>query len=114
MGHVEIANLLHDRGLILCMIGNQPHRGLGMLFAAKVMQPQRSDFAWDYFTQYLNAFESQLMIEGCTRPVIPMEIVRDAKIFVNDPDFKRLRTYVMHRYDKGDYDNMHGYQTNLK
>ncbi len=114
LGQIQIATILHDRGILLTVFGNQPHRSLGMLYTAHILQPHRSDFAFDYVTQVLSAYEGERLIEGQRVPVVPMECVTLARQFPNDPDFQKLRRYVMWRNLKGDYDNMHGFKEEEK
>jgi hypothetical protein len=80
-----------------------------MLYVAHILQPHRSDFAFDYVTQVLSSYEGERLIEGQRIPVVPIQCVMLARQFPNDPDFQKLRKYVMWRNGKGDYDNMHGY-----
>ena len=114
LGQIQIATILHDRGILLTIFGNLPHRSLGMLYTAHMMQPHRADFAFDYVTQVMASYEGERLIEGQRVPVVPMQCVALARQFPNDPDFKRLRKYIMYRNLKGDYYDMHGYKEEEK
>jgi hypothetical protein len=96
--------------MLLTILGNLPHRSLGLLYVAQQMQPQRNDYAFDYTTQVLSAYENEILIEGQRIPVVPMQIVSQARKFDDDKDWRKLRLYVMWRNLKGDYDNLHGYK----
>lgn len=78
------------------------------------MQPQRNDFAFDYATQVLSAYENERMIEGQRIPVVPMQIAAMSRQFSDDPDWRKLRLYVMWRNLKGDYEGMHGFKEEAK
>jgi len=110
LGQIQIATRLHDTGLVMTIFGNLPHRALGMLYVAHLMQPHRTDYAFDYTANVMASYEGERMLEGQKMPVIPMQIVYLAREFHHDKDWQTLSKYIMHRNAKGDYDNFHGYK----
>lgn len=68
----RFAEVTHENGMTLCVLQNLPHRGLGMLYWANTLQPQRDDWARDYLTMWLVATAEKRVQEGQTRPVLAM------------------------------------------
>lgn len=94
------ADRLHYEGDLLCRLKNLPHRGLGMLWWAYILQPERADYMRDYLAQYLIYTDGEMLLEGSTKPVVPMMAVRAAREFPKNKDLDAIRMVVMANYFK--------------
>ncbi len=83
-------NSMYHTSRQLALMGNLPHRFLGGLFWAQQCQPQREDYAYTYFVEWLLADKEERFLEGQTRPVVPELIVKRSKEFPKDPDLAKL------------------------
>lgn len=89
-----INHMFHQsRQLLIC--GNLPHRGLGGLFWCMEYQPQREDYAYQYLIEWLLLDKEERMLEGQTRPVVPMLITRKARDFPESLDIQKLKEIIM-------------------
>ncbi len=98
---MQLVDYLFQTGKKLAMMGNLPHRSLGMLHAAHVLAPHRADIAYQYCIEWLMIDKSERLLEGQRRPVVPMYIVKLSARFPRDPDFRIMRTMVMHDHLTG-------------
>lgn len=73
---LQTVDALHSLGKQLCLLHNLPHRGLGILYAAHVMQPQRKDWERDYLLECLIVQDEKRMAEGSRRPVIAEQAIQ--------------------------------------
>ena len=91
-----IINHIYYESRQLALFGNLPHRYLGGLFWCQQMQPQREDYEYTYLVEWMLADKEERLLEGQTRPVVPMLAVRKATIeFPFDPDLEKLKDFVM-------------------
>ena len=82
---------VHDTGLLLSVLGNLPHRSLGMLWASHLMMPWREDYAADYLSQWTYLDEKEFLLEGQTRPVVPAYACKVAVDFPRDEKIRKLK-----------------------
>lgn len=67
---IQVADKLHETGSQLCFLQNLPHRGLGMLYTASMLQPSRLDYELDYLSEWTIFNQEEMMIEGSREAVM--------------------------------------------
>lgn len=92
---LAFVNHIHHQSRQLALLGNLPHRYLGGLFWASQLQPQREDYVYTYEVEWLLADKEERILEGMTKPVVPMMIAKKAREFPEDRDLQKLRQVVM-------------------
>lgn len=94
--HLQAYNAVveHDLGIALCLLGNLPHRGLGMLYSAHIKYPHRADFAQDYLEQWVLLTLNERFIEGQTKPVVPMMSAQLARQFQDVADIQKVNKVI--------------------
>ena len=97
---LQSCDWLSEEGQRLNMLGNLPHRGLGMIYAAHFLQPWREDYARSYITEWWLADSEERMMEGQLRPVVPMLTVRMANEFPFNRDLQILRMVMIQNASK--------------
>jgi len=90
LAYARVADWLEGTGLLLCQLHNLPHRGLGMMYAAHIMRPERADYAREYCRQWFVAVAQDRLAEGSRRPVVPMLAARLARQFPTDPEMQTV------------------------
>lgn len=91
---------LHRDGELLCKLRNLPHRGLGTLYWATQLAPDRADYVKDYLFYYLEAQREELFLEGSNKPVVPMYAVAVARGFPRNADLQKIRAIFMYQHFK--------------
>ncbi len=91
---------LHKLGSQLAFVSNLPHKSLGALYWAHLLQPEREDYRYDYLTTFLLLDRDERLIEGQTRPVVPMYAVSLAGEYPEDAELQHLRKYIMYQFKK--------------
>lgn len=86
----QIVQKLEDLGVQMMMLGNQPHRGLGILYLVHVMQPHRLDYSKNYYSFWLQSQIGSTMLEGSKKPLIANEIIQTYHQNQNDLEMRQL------------------------
>lgn len=97
LAQIQFAQILFERGTALCMFRNLPHRGLGMLYVAHTMFPNRADYAKGYLAEYLIIKQDDRLSEPQRVPVIAMYAASIAREFPEDKTIQAL--YIAARRD---------------
>lgn len=92
---IQFVDNLRVQAKTLALFGNLPHRSLGGLYWAHIMQPQREDYAYDYFLEWFLADKRRIFAEGQTRPVVPMYAVKIAVENPKDDDLQKVKAAIM-------------------
>jgi len=100
LSYVKTIEIIHDRGQQLAIMGNLPHRTLGALYWAHILQPHRDDYAYDYLIEWMAADSQERLLEGQTRPVVPMYAVKIAEKFPQNKDLQNIKFVMQNTYLK--------------
>lgn len=92
---MQVADFLSVRGKQLAVLGNLPHRSLGALYWAHILEPERPDYALDYIAHWVMVDKGEQLLEGQTRPVVPMYALSLGARYGGDKDFEALRKCIM-------------------
>lgn len=90
---IQLAELLHNLGRQLAILGNLPHRSLGMVYAATILQPNRKDYLRTYIAEWAIANADKRIEEGVRRPVIPFLAIEMSKFNPDDRDWRILAAF---------------------
>lgn len=94
LSYTRFAEWLNQNGAFLVRLHNLPHRGLGMLYTAHILRPDRPDYARDYLVNWYYVFvDQEISIEGQKqKPEVYMEAARLAREFhsTTDPQVKDI------------------------
>lgn len=85
---IQLSDSVQRMGKTLCMIQNLPHRGLGMMYTAMMLQPHRVDWQKSYIVEWAIATSEDRLREGTTKPVIPFIAIQLQKQFPDDKEMK--------------------------
>lgn len=82
---IQIAQYYNQLGNQLAFFKNLPHRSLGMLYSAWLLQPQRNDYLRHYAIEWYRATaKDERLLEGTTKPVIPLLLVKERLAWPED------------------------------
>ncbi len=98
LAFMSFCERLHYEGLTMCHLLQLPHRGLGALHYAHIMQPTRVDYVTDYLVEVTRAVDEERLLEGQTRPVVPMYAVVMAREYPRSEPLWVLRAIIMHNH----------------
>lgn len=92
-GQMHVSEQLQMRGRQLSFLRNLPHRYLGMLYWSWMLQPHRNDLLAHYGIEWNKAVRDRgSLLEGMTRPVIPILIARESP---HDENLRLLSKFLL-------------------
>jgi hypothetical protein len=98
LAQVHVGEFLEIRAHELSSLRNQPHRYLGLFYAAWLVAPYRSDYLLNYAAEYAKAVErDELFLEGMTKPVISMMLAKERVHFPHDKNLMAFSWALVHK-----------------
>ena len=93
---MHVSEQLQMRGRQLSFLRNLPHRYLGMLYYSWMLQPHRTDLLTHYGIEWSKAVHNRgSLLEGMTKPVIPILIAKQSGLNPNDQNLHMLSKMLL-------------------